>query len=623
MQLDLLRIVERVQIAVSLGESHFREFKSALHGAPTQRNPRDVKDVAADVGRTLVAFANADGGELLVGVEDDGTVTGVPHEREALDVLLKAPQTHVHSTTPLSQIRVSRVDFQGHQVLYFSVPKGTEYVYITSDGRCLQRKDRDSLPIAAESIQLSRAERSSREYDRTFVDGASVDDLNLQLVYEVANRISKGMSVERCLQHLELAEFDGTTFRIRRAALLLFGRDVRKWHPRSRVRLLRIRGTVLKSGEEYNVVADQEVTDSALALIEAGWELIRPHLTETRFSGDALFRTQIIYPEAACREALINAIAHRDYSNEGRGIEVHVYDDRLTFVSPGALLSSISVDDLRARKGVHQSRNAFVARVLREIGYMRELGEGLRRIYELMQSSDLAPPDIESAAGHFAITLHQKFVYSKEERLWLERFASQDLSREQSTVIRLGYNEHVISPKEIWDAVGIVDTEAYRRLIDSLTRRGLVRSVVGKHAASRLAKVRRIQRKEVPRYRVVEPPAVDTAHDGTEASQAAVSVAAPVSEPDESEYVRVFVGNIPFDISQEELAEAFERFGAVSEVFAPLAAYSRKTKGYAFVEFETREAAQAAINSSGRIVVGERTLYIQPARPKSDRDTED
>jgi ATP-dependent DNA helicase RecG len=612
---DPLRLQERVQLAVSLGESHFREYKSAFAGPPNARVARDIKDVCADVARTLVAFANADGGELLVGVEDDGEITGIA-KADYADGLLTAPGTHVHRDTPLPTTRTAKVELNGKVVVYFSIPKGTEYVYLTSDGRCLQRRDRESVPIPSESIVLARSERTSREYDRAFVDGASVDDLDLTLVYHVANRISKGMSAEKCLQHLELAEFDGFRFRLRRAALLLFSRKPTKWHPRSQVRLLKINGTELKSGEAYNVTADQEVTDNLLTLIETSWDLVRPYLTETRLSAGALFRTQIIYPEAACREALINAIAHRDYSIEGRGIEVHVYDDRLTIISPGSLLSSISLNDLQKQLGVHQSRNSFVARVLREIGYMRELGEGMRRIFELMKSNDLAPPDLASDNASFAITLHHRYLFSREEKLWLEKFSAFNLTREQATVVRLGYSDHVISPKEIWDSVGIVDTDAYRRLIESLIKLGIMKKTLDTRAATVQARKRKVQKKSLPRYYIVPP---TTSHPDPQ-----VSPEIAAEEVDESEYVRVFVGNIPYEVTEEDVSKVFEQFGEVSSVFIPLT-YSRRNKGYAFVEFDRPEAAQKALDASGSIVLGDRRIYIQPAKPRASsvlRDAE-
>ena len=318
MDVDVLRLQERVLLALELGESHFREFKSACEGLAGKKTPRPMKEISQDIGRTLVAFANADGGELLVGVEDDGEITVMDATDQQVQTLLDSPNSVVHKDTPLPPTRSVRLLFEGKTVLYFSVSKGTNYVYLTADGRCIQRRDRESVPMATEAIRFSRTETISREYDRAFVDNAQIADLDFELVGHVAEHLSKGMSVEKCLQHIELAEFDGSRLRLRRAALLLFGKDPLRWHPRLQVRILKVEGTDMGTGDKYNVKKDEEVTDNILNLIETSWEFLRPHLTETRFSRDALFKTQIIYPELACREALINAIAHRDYSNEGR-----------------------------------------------------------------------------------------------------------------------------------------------------------------------------------------------------------------------------------------------------------------------------------------------------------------
>src|SRR5215212_7824814 len=265
--------------------------------------------------------------------------------------------------------------------------------------------------------------------------------------------------------------------------------------PRLQVRIIKIDGTELGSGHTFNVTSDNEVTDNIVNLIEASWDLLRPHLTETRIAEDAVFRAQIIYPELACREALINAVAHRDNSIEGRGIEVHVYSDRLEVVSPGALLSSISLLDLQQLKGVHQSRNSLVARVLRELGYMRELGEGIRRIYELMSQNDLTEPDLSSDTTTFRIALHHRFIYPQEVKLWVDAFAEHELTRDEKTVVRLGYDGHVISPQEIWDAVGIVDTDYYRQLLESLREKNLLYRKISANKAFQVAKNKRTSKK--------------------------------------------------------------------------------------------------------------------------------
>jgi ATP-dependent DNA helicase RecG len=329
----------------------------------------------------------------------------LPYSPEKISLILNAPQNNVLNETPLPLKRASLIDYHDKKVAYFSVEKGSKYVHLTSKGECFQRKDRDSVPTASELIRFKREEEISREYDRQFIDLANINDLDLHLVSTVSQNIFKSLSPEKFLQYLELAEFDGNRLRLRRAALLLFSKHPTKWHPRNQVRILRVKGTEELTGENFNVEEVADKSGNIFQLIEQSWELLKPNLTETRFSKDAIFKTQIIYPELACREALINAITHRDYSMEGRGIEVRIFNDRLEILSPGKLLSSITIQDLEELKGVHQSRNTYIARVLREFGYVRELGEGIKRIFELMKSNDLIKPKIESPNKSFIVTL--------------------------------------------------------------------------------------------------------------------------------------------------------------------------------------------------------------------------
>ena len=88
--MEALDLDERIRLAIRVGESQFREFKSALDGKPGAKRARSLRSIKEDIGRTLVAFANADGGELLIGVEDDGAVTGLPFTSEQIEDLLGA-----------------------------------------------------------------------------------------------------------------------------------------------------------------------------------------------------------------------------------------------------------------------------------------------------------------------------------------------------------------------------------------------------------------------------------------------------------------------------------------------------------------------------------------------------
>jgi len=209
MELELLRLKERIEIALELQESHYREFKSALEGIPNQKLPREIKDVCNDISKTLVAFANSDGGELFVGIEDDNTVSGLPYNEEKIGKILKAPENYILKDTPLPLKKASIIDYNGLKVAFFSVEKGSKYVHLTSKGECFQRKDRESVPIASEKIRFAREEEFSREYDRQFVELANVSDLDLSLVGEVSKAISKSMSPEKFCSILNLRNLTG------------------------------------------------------------------------------------------------------------------------------------------------------------------------------------------------------------------------------------------------------------------------------------------------------------------------------------------------------------------------------------------------------------------------------
>ena len=192
----ILLIQERLKNDLALGESHFREFKSALHG-PDRKDRRKVSDVAKDIGETLVAFANADGGTLIVGAEDDGTISGLSYAEDDIAVLRNAPKSHVYPDTPLSGVRTRLVPMGDKTVLVFDVQKGTRYIHLTSNGRCLQRRDTDTVPVSSEQIQFERHEQLSREYDQQWVDGAIVSDLDLDLLNRVTETVLPRLSAEK------------------------------------------------------------------------------------------------------------------------------------------------------------------------------------------------------------------------------------------------------------------------------------------------------------------------------------------------------------------------------------------------------------------------------------------
>jgi len=204
-----------------------------------------------------------------------------------------------------------------------------------------------------------------------------------------------------------LATYGMGGLRLKRAALLLFGKsiEITRWHARFQIRILKVNGEKLEAGDKYNVISDESIQGNLFDLWIRSWQQLRPYLAEkTTFNENARFEQRFTYPEYACKEAILNAIAHRDYSIQN-GIEIYIFPDRIEIKSPGALLSTLSIEGLYMPEGAHESRNPNIARVLRENKLMREPGEGMQRMFDLMAENEFQKPVLNSNGMWFSITL--------------------------------------------------------------------------------------------------------------------------------------------------------------------------------------------------------------------------
>ncbi|MDR2907239.1 MAG: putative DNA binding domain-containing protein [Bacteroidales bacterium] len=504
---NMLIIQERVKNTIALGESHFREFKTALEGKPDSKKPRLAKKICEDIGEALVSFANADGGELLIGVEDDGIITGIPHSEEDIDTMLAATKTHIYHGQELPLSIATKLDIDGKTILYFAVNKGVSQIYQLPDGRCVRRKDKSTMPESVDKIHFERQEIRSREYDSQFVDGALVTDLDLSFLQGVADSYIKGLSIELFLQQTGLAAYGTNGLRLKRAALLLFAKsnEIGRWHSKCQIRFLKVNGNELKSGENYNVISDESVQGNIFDLWFKSWENLRPYLAyKTEFGSDAKFEQKYIYPEDACKETVLNAIAHRDYSNQN-GIEIYIFNDRIEIKSPGALLSTITIKNLYELEGAHESRNPLIARILREYKLMRELGEGMRRIFNLMDENELERPTLYSNGSWFKVTLSNKTVYSPKQQEWLNLFIKNNLTNNQKKIVLLGMDGKEISPADIKTALRSDDLLIYNTEVTELRKKEILISIRDNMGANNLAKKLKKKKDQIPRFKVICP----------------------------------------------------------------------------------------------------------------------
>lgn len=160
---------------------------------------------------------------------------------------------------------------------------------------------------------------------------------------------------------------------------------------------------------------------------------------------------------------------------------------------------------------------------------------------------------------------------------------------------------HLVSPKEIFNNVGIVDTDKYRELVESLNEIGILNRVVSNPKAQSLAKKRKVSKKSVGRYKIVLP-------------NSDKKVIKKIQEKDESDYAKIFVGGLDWHAKEDDIESKLSKYGDISEIVIPKNRFTGKSRGFAFVEFESQESAKKAINSEDKLFINEKKIYIQKFR---------
>jgi len=213
-----------------------------------------------------------------------------------------------------------------------------------------------------------------------------------------------------------------------------------------------------------------------IKLIEETYKTISAQIKERQYLHDLFFVERFEYPTFAWQETIVNAVAHRDYSIQGLSIEVWMFDDRIEIRSPGLPPEPVTLERILKRERLHASRNPLIVRVLTELGYMRETGEGIPRMFEEMEKNGLYPPDIEIAADSlFSVTLKNQPMYSEEEIEWLQNFDSLKLDPNQKRMLLFARSHGDSFTSRDYQKVCRIGLYAASREIKEMIKKGIIR----------------------------------------------------------------------------------------------------------------------------------------------------
>lgn len=345
---------------------------------------------ARDLGNILVSFANAEGGLVVIGIHDS-RLEGIARAGKLINGWRQAAMDF---TEPPVRHRFELLDCVNaagdRDQLALVEIESSERVHTNKRGETYLRVGDENRRLGPLEAQELRYDKGESAFDASPVVTAGLDALDSDLVSRFTRRIRARADSEVVLRARGLATVRGKTVRPTNAGILMLGRDPQSTFPEAFVRVLHYQGSSRETGARANVIADRRLEGPIPAQLDGARRLLRRWLPKAiRLQTEGRFGSATLIPEFAWLEAVVNAATHRSYSIGGDHIRVELFDDRVEVESPGRLPGLVRVDNIRSARF---ARNPRIARALSDLGYGRELGEGVNRMFEEMSRVGLPDP---------------------------------------------------------------------------------------------------------------------------------------------------------------------------------------------------------------------------------------
>lgn len=301
-------------------------------------------------------------------------------------------------------------------MLLLHIYPSVDRVISTSSGSVFLRIGDRTRELKGDDLRKLEYNKGSRHYEDEINRDAEISDLDEKLIKQYKNILgSPDISVEQLLSSRGfLRERNGKKY-LTNAAVLLFAHNVFQFYPNCRIRFIRYDGTSAGVGTQMNIIKDSNIEYPILKIVEEAKKFIAAQLREFTLldSETGNFKTVDEYPPFAWTEGIVNAVAHREYAMTGKYIKVTMYDDRLEIESPGNLPNIVTVDNIRT---TNFSRNPRMARVLADFGVVKELNEGVKRIYSDMADYFLEAPEYSEPSGQMVKLVLRNNIIARTAR---------------------------------------------------------------------------------------------------------------------------------------------------------------------------------------------------------------
>lgn len=378
---------EELTEMIEKGEDSFIEFK-------------EEKVHSDDLAAEMVAFANTKGGRILLGVSDKKEIRGISNP----DMEMQRIENISHNNCqPSLAVQIEKIKISNGIVLCLYVSKGPERPYRTNRGVYYVRTSSGRRQATREELLRLYQATSSIHYDELPVPATSVDELDIlyfrrffESFYQV--RIEDmNVDLNKLLENMKVLTRMDEELVFTVGGYLVFALNPQKHFPVCKITIARFDGNEI--GEEFE---KKDLEGKLQEQIDGADRVLNQYLkTKVKIEG---FENELRFeiPKGVLREAVVNAIAHRDY-HIGSQIRIFIFDNRLEIMSPGKLPNTVTLENIKL--GVHSERNQLIVSYLAKMGYMTQIGTGVPRMIRLLKRHTGREPDFEARDHQFTVRI--------------------------------------------------------------------------------------------------------------------------------------------------------------------------------------------------------------------------
>ena len=381
----------------------------------------------------LCGLGNTNGGMIILGVSNEKEIIGIQGNLDELQKKISSASQCL-SPTPIISIETHQIDKQS--IVVVIIQRAIDGVYYMVEGAIYVRMGSTTKKLDGQNHLDFLRNKQILSFDETYENTATTEDLDLDnLKVYLKSRDQKDFfenhTIEDFLLSKRLASKNGK-LKIKNAGVLLFAKNPQDFYPQSEIKFVKFKGE-----EPVEILSHNLIKKNLFFSIEEAIKLVKDNISKSiKISGDPKRKEEYEYPLEAIREAIVNAVAHRDYFSKD-AIQVYVFDNRIEITNPGSLPQGLPRELFGT---ISVQRNPITYRFLRDLEYVEGLGTGVPRMKNYMRQAGLKDPDFIFTESFFRIILYNK--RGKKEPIKSE----EDLnSRQQKAIDYLKRNRTIKS----------------------------------------------------------------------------------------------------------------------------------------------------------------------------------